>query len=278
MSIRVLTAPAWLIVSSIKDLVMVNIRKKLRFTALLALVFIVIAVPLLYFFAWRPSDAAYETADKHLKTLAEATDSITKPLGDTYSIHDIDNTLTTALREHVDTYVTTLDLLSKDSAFVRDPKLKASYEEHRESMVKFSKDADGIADGLTKYRALLLACGNFVASELETIKTVKSFDAAADSCQLSLQNAEAVASSTFVSQFLGEYTALSKELLAAYREGVEAGSNRSAQTAATSKVTTIKQRITTLSEKELDIRIASPVSSLQKLQDTLSTQAKAILR
>ena len=252
---------------------MFSSRKPLRLTILLALVILVIALPLLYYFVWRLPDNTYQAASDQLKTMRTASSNINRILGGVSTAGNIDDTFVSDLNNAAAQYNASFKSLAATAAVTRDSKLKPVFDQYRESLTSYGSLAKDTTTGTDKYRAILDACSGIV-TKLSSLSTVTAFDTVASVCEDAIKSAESAPKTDFTDQFLTKYTGYATDYVAAYRAQIQAKNSKASQ----STVESVKQKISTLGKQELTLALSDPTADLQKLEDTVKAQKSAFFR
>jgi preprotein translocase subunit YajC len=211
------------------------------------IIFVVLALPFVYYFVWRPSDSDYRAATSELQNMVTARSTVTAITGDIHHSVDINDTT------------------------------KTVYDQQSGNLTGYGKAANSLAGSLKKYRSILKTCSDLV-KDIGGYATTAEFDTAAKDCNASVDNAKTADYTPFNDQFLTNYASLSSDFLKAYRQLV-AANTVSAQNTAIDGVVAVKQKIAKLGESKLDLAPASdPSEAFQKLLTTVNTQKAAFLR
>jgi preprotein translocase subunit YajC len=241
------------------------------------IIFVVLALPFVYYFVWRPSDSDYRAATSELQNMVTARSTVTAITGDIHHSVDINDTTVTNLEKAATKYDTNLVSLSKSAVASRDFTTKTVYDQQSGNLTGYGKAANSLAGSLKKYRSILKTCSDLV-KDIGGYATTAEFDTAAKDCNASVDNAKTADYTPFNDQFLTNYASLSSDFLKAYRQLV-AANTVSAQNTAIDGVVAVKQKIAKLGESKLDLAPASdPSEAFQKLLTTVNTQKAAFLR
>jgi hypothetical protein len=247
--------------------IMNTMRSKVVLVVVAVVVLLVIAV---YFFLGRISDSDYQAATTTAQNLTTTVSAINDAAGKVQLAADINDTLVADLKKSATTYNKDLNSLATSVVVTRDQKAKTAFDQNKNTLTSYGLSATQLATSLAAYNSLLSACSALVG-QIDTLATVKEFDAAATGCKNAITAAKSAPSASFNDQFLREYTGLSTNLLDAYRQlFVQADSG--AKSLSYDGINLVKAKIVTLGKSALNLTPAmTPSGALQEIAASLNS-------
>lgn len=256
---------------------MLSSRKSLRRIVVIIVAVLIVTLPLLYFYAWRPADSEYAAAANTLKSMGSAKSTMDITAGNIQNATYISNDAVALLDKSLKQYNNDIATLSKNVVISRDSTTKTTYEQNINTISDYGKSANNLVISLKAFLAVLDQCST-LANKFNTLSSTTAFDEAAENCKNAIDSTKSSPSTVFNDQFFDKYADLANQLVKEDRKIMQAY-DKGTQVISLDGVSSVSKKINDLLESKLTLKpTPDPTDALAKLTDVINSQKKSFVR
>lgn len=241
---------------------------------------IIILVPAIYFFAWRPSDSAIDTASANVVTIKSATSGTMKQKLDQLSyLGTVTDQTIAEFKSSVKAYQVAAASLENSPAVTRNGGAQTAYEKTRNAIASYGTELSSLASSVSLYGDIRSTCNKFMAG-LPSIDTLDQFSSASADCTKAISNGELSTDKDFNEQFFVKYRANATALLTAIENYYTAVGNGNQKEISVAKgvVTGARYTMSSMGETVKYSLNAPDDSDLAALAAALAAEKASVLR
>lgn len=246
--------------------------------ALIALA-VVLVTACAYYFLWRPSDKTYDEALSQVELMQSNSEAVTRQLSLlTTPASILNSSMVSEFDKRVEAYKQALVSLDKSAVFNRDFRISSTYREYKPTLLNHGKAAENLLASFKALNSTFEAC-NSLRANLSNIHTSSEFENEAKACITLLEKEDPSPDTEFNDQLFKMFRTRMNNLVAAYRQAIEAGNDKGAQTAGLDAMSEATNQFAKMKDTELQLYIQpDPSERLQKLANALREQKTTFLR
>jgi|GEM_PF-6237647 len=243
---------------------------------LVAIGLLLLAIPLGYFFSWRPADNDYAAANDNIKTMRSAANLITVELALIPYPGIINQNTPVKLRVLSEAYKKAYQSLKENAAINRDFTLGPLYNRHKDTFAKYDQFIDQLTESIDLYVSALNECKKVTDSFLQEFNQ-DNFNTLMDSCQKAIDKGKSAPHAQFKDQFLSEYLDKTSNYMALIKKMTTATTNDETDIIVR-EIDKAYEEISKLGEIKLQFNPPNTTQAYDQLSSVLDSQKKAFWR